>query len=100
VGWLNKLCRQMKATSSHVDITALRTYCLWSITLVALIMLVMRGLASRPGGLLRQKSSHKKRPALVVLVIDGSLALYGRVVYSSANPRKREGPSKSFCLER
>jgi hypothetical protein len=40
---------------------------------VASIALVMRGLSSRPGGLRRKKSSQKKRPALVVLVIDGSL---------------------------
>ena len=34
-----------------------------------------------------KKSSQMKRPALVVLVIDGSLVLYGRVC-SSANPWK------------
>jgi hypothetical protein len=49
--------------------------------------LVMRGLRSCLGGLPLKKSSQMKRPALVVLVIDGSLVLYGRVC-SSANPWK------------
>jgi hypothetical protein len=95
VGWLNKLWRQMKTTTSHVDSTTPQSYYRRSIsTLVVSTTLVMRGLPSRLGGLPRKKSSQKKRPTLVVLVIDGSLVLWP----SSACTQPIHGRSKPMFL--
>jgi hypothetical protein len=91
VGQSDKLRHQMKAISTYCTATVLRSkvnvvfvsnsICGTSITLS------MRGLSSCLGGLRRNQSSQTKWPALVVLVIDGSLDLYGRVC-SSANAWK------------